>query len=253
VTGARVQASTKIVVVDLDGEDAQIKWRHLCRQYSWSPDLHWICETGGGGRHLYFRIPEDVGEFPSRLLWAVQESPNSERLVKHKEIRILGDGALAIAPPSTHVETGLHYRWSGRYRPEVVALPDYLPNWITQLPTFKPVVKFRPPCNEKFTTFFSGLLTSDRDSVIIGVSPTEKVRLARQWGLRFSMKSNPAQQWMVCHAIDRDDRHPSATFCPTTGVYMDHGRGTVLSFLDLAVELGAFPSWQDCLDSLRSD
>lgn len=53
------------------------------------------CETGGGGRHLYFLAPEE------RLKNKVGFMPGLD---------FRGDNGYVVAPPSTHITGGL-YRW----------------------------------------------------------------------------------------------------------------------------------------------
>jgi hypothetical protein len=56
---------------------------------------------------------------------------------------------------------------------------------------------------------------------------------------------------MPCHAIGREDHTPSAQFNPQSGVYVDFGGSQDrLSFYDLGVRLGAFPTWFDALAPL---
>ena len=70
-------------------------------------------------------------------------------------------------------------------------------------------------------------------------------------GVRFAGK--PRQSGKVsCHAVGRDDRHPSAWCCTRTGRYGDSGgvAGSVgsvpqsLSLWDFAVQFGGQPDWQ---------
>ncbi|MGC1276399.1 MAG: DUF3987 domain-containing protein [Planctomycetaceae bacterium] len=73
-------------------------------------------------------------------------------------------------------------------------------------------------------------------------------------GLRFAGNAN-GDGWRQCHAIDRDDRTPSATFNAATGHYRDHGGdGVGLSFFDLAAALdpAGFPDWRAAKDHFRS-
>ncbi len=57
--------------------------------------------------------------------------------------------------------------------------------------------------------------------------------------------------WLVCHAIDREDKNPSAAVCVDSshrfaGRYKDHGgNGDTLSFWELAVRLGHFSDWRE--------
>lgn len=73
---------------------------------------------------------------------------------------------------------------------------------------------------------------------------------AEALGLRFAAGAQPSDAgWLACHAIDREDSTPSATFNVRTGRYRDHGgNGVSLSLFDLAAATGAFPDWRAARD-----
>jgi hypothetical protein len=87
-----------------------------------------------------------------------------------------------------------------------------------------------------------------RDDVLDAIA--DKAALARSWGLRIVARKPSPKGWLTCHAIDREDAHPSASFHPVTGVYNDHGELRRLAFFDLAVALGAYPSWLEAVQGL---
>ncbi len=73
-------------------------------------------ETGGGGRHLYFRHPGEVLHNRVGLLAGVD---------------LRGDGGFVVAPPSRH-PSGRAYAWApGRGPDQAAALP--LPAWLLAL------------------------------------------------------------------------------------------------------------------------
>jgi hypothetical protein len=75
----------------------------------------------------------------------------------------------------------------------------------------------------------------------------DKIRLAREWGLRFTRDTPNHDGWCDCRAIDRTDRNRSAGFNARTGVYRDASTGQVLSLFDLGVALGAFSNWTEAV------
>src|SRR5208283_3333841 len=90
----------------------------------------WVVETPSGGFHFYYRLPEGKTVM-EKLIWLGKG--------KHEEIRLLGEGKLAMAPPST-LDFGKHsYIFSGSCTPRHIKLPIFLPQWIIDLPpAFKP-------------------------------------------------------------------------------------------------------------------
>jgi len=59
-----------------------------------------------------------------------------------------------------------------------------------------------------------------------------------------------ASEWWSCHAIDREDRNPSAQFSENTGYYCEPAAGVRLSLFDLAAALkpDVYPTWQHAKD-----
>jgi hypothetical protein len=112
VTG-RVSA---LVVLDIDpahgGGDSLSAWE--ARHGPMAPTVE--CETGGGGRHLYFRHPG--GEVRNRVGLA-------------PGIDLRGDGGLVVAPPSVH-PSGRRYRWREGRAPDAAPLAP-MPAWLLRL------------------------------------------------------------------------------------------------------------------------
>jgi hypothetical protein len=261
MTGAQTGGATKVVVIDLDGEMAPEAWKRICKAHDHKPQGIWIAETGSGGKHLYYRLPPELERCQTRLLWGLYDplgGPKGEGgWMKHMAIQLLGDGVLAVAPPSRHVSTGKEYRWIGKWSPAVFPLPAEAPRWLIDMPGLSlPIkktvahgesVRRDNPVPRRMHPDGKG---PDRDAVIAAIPPTEKLRLAQEWGLRLARNSDGRGGWVECHAIGRDDKTPSAGFDPKTGVYHDFGSATKLSFFDLAVSLGAYRSWLDALNSI---
>ena len=142
ITGVRSPTKTKIVVVDLDGPEALEAWHRITSQFRYAPNKGWISTTGSGGRHHYFLLPDDAKECPSGILWGLYDTwgwGTGSRLgsggwCKHKEIRLLGDNSLVVAPPSLHVDTGRRYEFDETASPKVHRLPEPAPSWLLALP-----------------------------------------------------------------------------------------------------------------------
>ncbi len=56
-----------------------------------------VVQTGGGGRHYYFRVPPGTSVGNAVRVWP--------------GLDIRGDGGLVVAPPSVHPDTGREYEW----------------------------------------------------------------------------------------------------------------------------------------------
>lgn len=252
LTGAKTPGGTKIVVVDLDGDAAKDTWKRMVKLHGYRATSPWIAKTGSGGEHWYYQIPYEAAACPSRLLWALYD-PMAQAWLKHTEVRLLGDDALVVAPPSRHVKTGEEYRWVGKHHPGVFPLPELAPKWLLELPALslpKPNAQRQITDGETWRKWrgFGGL-TAERELVLQAISPNEKLALARSWGLRLTGRSTQ-KGWAECHAILRDDHSASAGLDAVTGVYCEPGSFS-LSFFDLAVRLGVYPDWKSSYEALR--
>jgi hypothetical protein len=171
--------------------------------------------------HVWFRVRHAGARLPKAVLWADGG--------KHSAVERLCDGSLIVAPPSKHSE-GRKYQFADRRcSPAGLPVPAMVPGWLLEMPDISK--KDRPVAPRRF----------DRDWLrrLPG-----KVQLARQWGLKLT--GNVSRDgWHECHAIDRDDSHPSAAIHEDSGHYRDLGPSNLsLRFLDLAVQLGAYPDWK---------
>ena len=101
-----------LVVIDLDGFDAQSVLEALAAQHDELPETRAVRTGRDGGRHLWFRHREEGGKLRN----------SSGRLGKGIDTR--GDGGYVLAPPSLHA-SGRRYSWE---RPD--ASLAVLPSWI---------------------------------------------------------------------------------------------------------------------------
>jgi hypothetical protein len=103
------------------------------------------CQTGGGGRHLYFRGPRDL---PSFDLGAGAE--------------IKAHGRQVVAPPSVHPETGALYQWSPGRAPGDLALAE-LPAWVSAGREERRERPSRTPTSEWVAIVGDGLAAGERN------------------------------------------------------------------------------------------
>ena len=109
-----------LTVVDIDIDHSRGKYGdetlgELEREYGPLPDT-WEVETGGGGRHLYFRCDDPHLTVKAGFLPSL-------------DYRALG--GYVVAPPSIH-ESGKGYVWDGGHEPRDTELAD-LPEWLHKL------------------------------------------------------------------------------------------------------------------------
>lgn len=254
MTGVQTTGATKVMVVDLDGPEAGVAWKKICNkhQYTLKDKSHypWIATTGSGGTHMYFQVPSSATACPSRMIWGLFDTLTG--WVKHKEIRILGDGGLAVAPPSVRVDGSGRYKWHGHYNPANIPLPETAPGWLIGMPGV--VTPDRKYYDEPETKNVKNLHSSDLRGVVLeSMTMADKIAVVRGWGLRFAeMHPRAVKGWIDVHAIGREDNVPSAGFDASTGVYHEFGgEGRGISIFDLAVELGAFRTWTEARQYLH--
>jgi hypothetical protein len=247
--GVRTSGKLKVIVVDCDGEQGRDAWKNLWRIKKSKPEPTWVSATGGGGRHWWYRLPPSIEVVPSRPIWGLWNPWGGPKGLgewcKHLEVRIIGDGGLAIAPPSIHIGTGHEYEWAAGCGPANLSLPALAPDWLLYMParTTQSRNDYQTAGNKKYSTHSN----SPRDAILQAISPTEKIRLAASWGLRLcELRGN--QQ--LCRAIDRDDTNRSCVLNADSGVYHDFTTNTSLSFFDLAVRLGAYPNFGAAVEGL---
>lgn len=218
--GANIQIMTgrrwRLLVIDLDGDEAQQRW-------AWNrTPATWITHSGGGGRHLWFRLPESLDcPLPKAFLWRGTD--------KHQAIERLCDRSLIMAPPSVHPTSGRPYRFLDRdHSPARLTLPAACPSWVLSMPT---VVD---PGLRSSTRVGNPRRSASATPRWLG----DRVELAKRWGLRVAGPAR-ASGWVPCHAVGREDRTPSAAIHEESGFYVDSGSGVRMRFDDLMSQLGA--------------
>jgi hypothetical protein len=215
--GRETYGDTKIVVLDLDGYEARVRMSKLVVDSSWAVPLTWAVETPNGGVHYYFRLPEGGRPVMERLIWLGKG--------KHEEIRLLGEGKLAMAPPSTLDFGKSEYIFSAGCTPRDVKLPAIVPQWILDLPPAFPPRDQAP---------------DDPSLDYRAKHIRNKLSLARSWGLETFRGGGG--NWVKCRVPWRDDNNPSGAFNVESGVFKDFATGESLSFVAFAVAIGAYPS-----------
>jgi hypothetical protein len=239
----------RLAVIDLDGYLAEIVWRRWVRDRG-APRT-WTVRTGGGGVHLYYTLPPGLPACPSRRIWGLWDA-TAKGWTKHQFVEVLGDRSLAIAPPSRHVDTGTEYRFL--VGPGEIPRPAPIPIWLLDMPK---ITRHQTEHHMRGAPRDGGrrhkmsnqsLKRHDCREVLARLSEGAKLELAVGWGLRLASESPNAAGWHSCHAVGREDRHPSASFHPESGYYWTCDEK--LSLFDLAVALGAYDSWQEACDAI---
>ena len=259
ITGVTSPTPTKIMVVDLDGPEARETWNRICDHHGNTASDIWISKTGSGGFHLYYSVPDDVASVPSGLLWGVWDTWGDNgkgKWAKHKEIRILGDNALVIAPPSIHVKEKKPYEFQGLNSPKHIWLPAPAPKWLLEMarllaPRFDadtPKPAYIPKPIDRSGLYY------DRDEVLQAVGQN-KLAVAKEWGLITKYDRPNPRGYVNCYVPLREDpRHsqPSGSFHFYDGTLQDRKDLSTISFFDLGVLLqpSRYKDWRDVRDEL---
>jgi hypothetical protein len=237
-------------VVDIDGRSAFDEF------HSWTEDqyLTWVsgCPVVSANlpyfsysRHIWFQIPFEAESFPTVHLW---RSGN-----KHEGISILGDGAMAMAPPSIHPERHTRYIWN--WGPEQMSQPAVLPHWlrdrICEAISSRSSVRTpreRPRQSGLKIPGFRGHY--QREEVLSQLCGSMH-RIAQAYGLEVHRHAN-GSGFHSCRSIDREDSNWSCTIDPRTGVYHDFATGDTLSFFTLLMRLDAqeFPDFPTTVNKM---
>lgn len=226
-----------LLVIDLDGPEAVAVWPRLCPRQPRT----WVTHSGGGGRHVWFSVPKQGHPLPKAVLW--RPDPTKPRQKGEPAVERLCDRSLVMAPPSVHPRTGNRYRFLAGCSPKDVPMPAPCPAAVLSLRPVQPPapsVPLLPRPEPKQVAPHAGNVRSA--DVLAAV--TDKAALARSWGLRLASERPNHAGWCECHAVGREDAHPSASFSPTSGSYWEPDRG-VISFFDLAALLGVYSDWRD--------
>ncbi len=231
----------RLLVIDLDGDEARERWAGWGR----TPDT-WVTHSGGGGWHLWFRLPAG---YPAPLRKSFLWRGDGE----HRAIERLCDRSLVMAPPSIHPATAERYRFlDPRHSPKRLAMPADCPAWILglePLDSSPPAPHFAMPRPKLRRPDRPVIGPIDRERVLASIP--DKIGLARSWGVQFA--GRPSQSgWVPCHAVDREDRNPSAAIHAESGQYVDLGSGLRLSLFDLGVFRGVYRDWRDAATDLEA-
>lgn len=116
--GIRTGRESGLVVLDIDpGHGGEESLSELETEFGPIPETVEVI-TGSGGRHLYFKYPQNV-----------------ERIKSMAGIRpgidIRGDGGYVVAPPSRH-KSGRTYEWEALHHPDDVPIA-LCPDWLLKL------------------------------------------------------------------------------------------------------------------------
>jgi hypothetical protein len=235
-------------VIDLDGPEAVEKWATL------GPRLPrtWISSSGGGGRHVWFTLPDGLAPLPWRRIWGIWDplaNDGKGAWAKHKAIELHADRRLVMAPPSIHPSTGRVYTFQAGCSPRDIIRPALMPRWVLDLPEMTaPRPEYVPPAaaapRAPERPLGAGVSWAD----VLHAIP-DKVALAQSWGLRVASKRPNAAGWIPCHDFDREDRNPSARFHPESGRFWRPGERSIGLFT-LGAERGGYASWKDCCADL---
>jgi len=115
--GLATGAGLGLWVLDIDGEEGAVSLASLTDRHGRLPDTL-TGRTGGGGWHLFFRMPAD------------RDVRNSESKLAPK-IDVRGSGGYVVLPPSPH-PSGRSYEWlRGRGLGEIE--PATAPGWLLEL------------------------------------------------------------------------------------------------------------------------
>jgi hypothetical protein len=109
--GIATGLKSRIWVLDIDGGEGEAALHTLEQQYGPTPNTVEAI-TGGGGRHLFFKLPtaRTIGN-------------STGRVAEHVDVR--GEGGYVVAPPSLH-PSGRRYAWSVDSAGAFVDAPDWL-------------------------------------------------------------------------------------------------------------------------------
>lgn len=227
-----------LAVIDIDGALAVQAWQSMTLHRP-NP-MTWCVLTGSGGWHQYYTVPSKIHSLPSRTLWESSE--------RHSKVELLADKRLVVAPPSRHVESGNPYLFIRGPRDQ--ASPALLPTWVMDLPAVGPPKAEWTPCRQAPPVAPADLPEGHFDRRAVLAAIPDKLGLAASWGLRIVREGT--QGWWICHAIDREDSHPSASIHSESGCYFEPGVGRRHNLFGLAVALGRYRDWREACNHLGS-
>lgn len=106
-----------VIVLDVDGPEGEESLASLEKKYGQLPET-WEVVTGGGGRHVYFKCPDEV-----------EELKNEVRFMPGLDVRT--NGGQVLAPGGLHA-SGAFYEWEILHHPDEVELAD-MPEWLFEI------------------------------------------------------------------------------------------------------------------------
>ena len=226
----------RLLVIDLDGPEAI----ELFTRKGRIPRT-WQSHSGGAGRHVWFRISNDLPDMPKAFLWKGEG--------KHEAIERLCDRSLVMAPPSIHPGTGKRYQFVQGLPNPLNSVPAMAPAWVLALKPIQPAASVPPPATIRTPAPRIKHVAGRYHRADVIASIPSIPALAASWGVRIAGKATQ-RGWVPCHAVDRQDDRASAAIHVQSGQYVDRGSGVSLSLFDLAARLGIYHDWQDALQQL---
>lgn len=123
--GVATGNASGVIVVDVDprngGDDSFEELESLHGKFPETAEV----VTGGGGRHLYYRVPTDSGV----------TYRNVPKLGDLPGVEVKGDNGYVVAPPSNH-KSGYEYEWEATHGLEDVEIAP-APQWLLDAVTVK--------------------------------------------------------------------------------------------------------------------
>jgi hypothetical protein len=257
ICGVTSPTPTKVIAVDLDSPESEAVWKAMCAKHGYAPGETWVSRSGSGGWHYWFTLPDDATACPSGMIFGVWDTwgdGGTGRWQKHKEIRVIADHSLIIAPPSVHVDTGRPYRFVGTLNPNRVYLPEPAPSWLIEMPRLATPRFFVEAAKAHPTNriYRPSSRHYGREEVLEAVGD-HKLAIAKGWGLVTAKNHPNPSGWVSCYVPGREDpchSTPSGSFNVRDGTLQDRKDLSTVSFFDLAVRLGQCGDWREMRDAL---
>ncbi len=147
-TGLEHELGGKVIVIDVDGPEGEASMQRLVQDHGPLPPSLRV-KTGGGGWHLYFRVPLEAD---------VRNSQAQKQ--GWSKIDIRGTGGYVVAPPSLH-DSGERYSWHDHNKYPGLAMLDGI--WLGLL-----TKKERPGQTTLTATIVDGESKSEKINVVEG-------------------------------------------------------------------------------------
>jgi hypothetical protein len=169
-------AGQRLFVVDIDADKGGLAWLDA-QDVALVPPT-WTVNTGSGGLHKYYLVPDDL------------PAPTTNGSVA-RGVDSRGDGGYVIAPPSIH-PNGTPYTWAAAYKPGTVPLA---PAAAAGVQTFAD-----PPPIKKYSGEPAG--TALQDVSRWTPAELEPILLDRAWGVAAQAGRNNGGFWLACQLRD---------------------------------------------------